>query len=947
MDSYRTNADGVEGWEQWEAGSVVVGKNRTSATQTANGITWPAQTIKVHPESNAFAVVSWRSPITGSVKVEGSVTDYDPNGGDGITWFIDRGDTTLAFGSYPNGASQTFADGTGGMGLASVAVTEGQTIDFLVGPGGSNLFDSTGLDVRITPSEGNPPPDTTAPQTTIDSGPGPTTSDSTPTFSFSSSEPESSFECRVDSAAFAPCNSPHTTAAQSDGEHTFEVRATDPAGNTDPTSASQTFTVEPPDPACAGSMTIDTVEVLADCIKEQSPGIFRADGNTRFSNGARIVTDGTPDGAPLILDPEAHSIALAPLEDGGERTGLLYAGSRAVATGKLTIDTRATADPLSGIGGLARLSGMEAIKLRLSGWGFLDSTTQTIAGATSGSTDTALFLVPAGSQGGGALVTGKLGLPFYFGPISGALAVQGQSDGKRRVRGGEVAVPESDVPGTPLKIRDTRLSYLDDGDIWRGRGELKANSFGKLVIDPVVVKEGKFDEIKATYDSTGCSSCGVNDPDIGVVLQLKRAELHAENLSGVNYAPPPPGCGAKGNDKPNSAACQGAIQDAKCPADGCKPPPRITGNVLVTALKNRVVGTGEFDYKLSGETFVHGHVAFAPAIPETFTFPDGFESVGSKVDSPAQGPRHLRRHGALQAAAPVHDLRIHGLPVRVRPRTVCVRHRSAPLHRRGRRRAAHPRQLAHFPGQEGRRRLRTRLRQGGGRQGDDHEVRAQVARRQLHLNHVLRRPDLGWPQVQVLHQPLRLPHRGHSGERERAPRTHGVARTAREGVRGVQDPQLQGHPQRAAHEPARPRAPDEAHPEERVPPGQSHRRPRLHQPPPARAHLPRPQGASRRLAHQAAARAAHHRRARVEAPSCARPEAGEERPARAQALYPRATAASLQGRQPPAGDEDRPLGRRRQRGRGRHTDRVRTFRRAPPPRGTSPGWAPADFTPTR
>jgi hypothetical protein len=83
-----------------------------------------------------------------------------------------------------------------------------------------------------------------APETTIDSGPTGTTSDGTPTFTFSSDEPGSTFECGVDAEAFASCTSPYTTAALAEGEHTFEVRATDPAGNTDQSPAARTFTVK-------------------------------------------------------------------------------------------------------------------------------------------------------------------------------------------------------------------------------------------------------------------------------------------------------------------------------------------------------------------------------------------------------------------------------------------------------------------------------------------------------------------------------------------------------------------------------------------------------------------------------------------------------------------------------------------------------------------------------
>ncbi len=88
--------------------------------------------------------------------------------------------------------------------------------------------------------------DTASPETTIDAGPAQDerTSDSTPTFEFSSDEANSTFECKVDSAAYAPCDSPFTTDELSDGGHTFLVRATDEADNTDSSPASRDFVVD-------------------------------------------------------------------------------------------------------------------------------------------------------------------------------------------------------------------------------------------------------------------------------------------------------------------------------------------------------------------------------------------------------------------------------------------------------------------------------------------------------------------------------------------------------------------------------------------------------------------------------------------------------------------------------------------------------------------------------
>ena len=86
-----------------------------------------------------------------------------------------------------------------------------------------------------------PTADTTPAETTITSGT--ITSDSA-SFAFAASEPGSTFECRLDSANWAPCTSPRGYSALAAGTHTFEVRATDQAGNTDPTPARRSFTAE-------------------------------------------------------------------------------------------------------------------------------------------------------------------------------------------------------------------------------------------------------------------------------------------------------------------------------------------------------------------------------------------------------------------------------------------------------------------------------------------------------------------------------------------------------------------------------------------------------------------------------------------------------------------------------------------------------------------------------
>ena len=90
--------------------------------------------------------------------------------------------------------------------------------------------------------------DTVEPDTVIDSGPTGMVSDSTPSMGFSSSEAGSTFECSVDGAAFSACASPLELGPLSQGDHDFEVRASDAAGNTDATPASRSFTVDTVEP---------------------------------------------------------------------------------------------------------------------------------------------------------------------------------------------------------------------------------------------------------------------------------------------------------------------------------------------------------------------------------------------------------------------------------------------------------------------------------------------------------------------------------------------------------------------------------------------------------------------------------------------------------------------------------------------------------------------------
>lgn len=116
-------------------------------------ITWPANTMLVHPEMTVPVVVAWTSPISGTVAITGGVSSFDATCGNGIAWSIDHGSTVLASGSHPRGGSQSFAAGSDGASLASISVLPGETLYLLVLPNGEYYCDSTGVDLTISQVE--------------------------------------------------------------------------------------------------------------------------------------------------------------------------------------------------------------------------------------------------------------------------------------------------------------------------------------------------------------------------------------------------------------------------------------------------------------------------------------------------------------------------------------------------------------------------------------------------------------------------------------------------------------------------------------------------------------------------------------------------------------------------------------------------------------------------
>jgi hypothetical protein len=133
--------------------------------------------------------------------------------------------------------SETIDSGGSDPHLGSTDIDGGQRIVGSAPDIGADEF------VPPLPEDGNGE-DTTPPDTRIIRGPKDKTKAKKATFEFTSDESDSSFQCAVDGQALKiPCTSPYTVKVKK-GKHSFQVRATDTAGNADSTPATDRWKVK-------------------------------------------------------------------------------------------------------------------------------------------------------------------------------------------------------------------------------------------------------------------------------------------------------------------------------------------------------------------------------------------------------------------------------------------------------------------------------------------------------------------------------------------------------------------------------------------------------------------------------------------------------------------------------------------------------------------------------
>ncbi|QJE94904.1 DUF1592 domain-containing protein [Luteolibacter luteus] len=128
-----------------ETPSITV--NRSAETARFSTLTVPPRSVLVHPSPSLEANVAWRSPISGKIRIKGSVADADANCGNGVAWRVEliqrNGVTGIAADLMDNGGNQAFES-------SECEVAEGDLVKLSIDPrDGQHICDTTRVDLSI------------------------------------------------------------------------------------------------------------------------------------------------------------------------------------------------------------------------------------------------------------------------------------------------------------------------------------------------------------------------------------------------------------------------------------------------------------------------------------------------------------------------------------------------------------------------------------------------------------------------------------------------------------------------------------------------------------------------------------------------------------------------------------------------------------------------------
>ena len=250
------------------------------------------------------------------------------------------GTVTLSGTAEPGAVVEVF-EGATSLGTATTSSGGGWSRTLTSVADGSHSYTATARDAAgNTSSASNARTvvvDTTAPNTVVTTGPLGATSSASASFTFTADDSSATFECRLDGGGWSPCSSPRSYAGLAEGLHTFDVRATDVAGNTDPTPATRTWTVDTTPPATpaitspADGTTSASTALTVSGTAEPGSIVELFDGST--SRGVTTATSGGAwSKAVAALADGPHTFTAVATDAAGNTSGVSNAPTVVVDT---------------------------------------------------------------------------------------------------------------------------------------------------------------------------------------------------------------------------------------------------------------------------------------------------------------------------------------------------------------------------------------------------------------------------------------------------------------------------------------------------------------------------------------------------------------------------------------------------------------------------------------
>lgn len=226
-------------------------------------------------------------------------------------------------------------------------------------------------------------PDNVAPETTIDSSPSNPSNSSSASFTFSGTDDTTApgnltFECDLDGNGFSSCTSPQNYTSLADGNHTFQVRAIDEAGNVDPTPASFTWTIDTVAPTisvAAGGMCTSSGGTMNLTVADASSvNLSGSSSNTTAVPNANIVFGGSgADRTVTITAVAGSTVRTATVtitaSDGVNTASTTITVTVGTSGNNTTLNGTSGADLILGLGGNDKLSGLSGNDLLCGGSG--------------------------------------------------------------------------------------------------------------------------------------------------------------------------------------------------------------------------------------------------------------------------------------------------------------------------------------------------------------------------------------------------------------------------------------------------------------------------------------------------------------------------------------------------------------------------------------------------